>query len=63
SAIMAAALWFGLQNLDQIYAATLQSKIVGAAILVVGGALIYAVAAPLTGAIRPSDLRQVLRRG
>ncbi|MEL7481187.1 MAG: murein biosynthesis integral membrane protein MurJ, partial [Pseudomonadota bacterium] len=27
SAIMATALWFGLQNLDQIYAATLQSKI------------------------------------
>jgi putative peptidoglycan lipid II flippase len=62
SAVMAGAVWFALQNFDWIRAHVIDAKSLAAAVVILGGGLVYAAAALATGAIRLSDARQALRR-
>ena len=62
SAIMSAAVWYMLAHFQWIRDNIVDSRALGAAIVVLSGGLIYGLAALLTGAIRITDLRQALRR-
>lgn len=62
SLILVAGIWLMLWQLPFIQAALLDSKAMAAAVIVFAGALLYAVAALATGALRISDIRQALRR-
>lgn len=60
--ILAAAIWVMLWQLPAIQGALYGSKVLAAGVIVLAGGFIYALAALLTGAVRPSDIRQALRR-
>lgn len=62
SLILTAAIWLMLWQLPAIQTALFGSKAIAAAVIVLAGTFIYAVAALLTGALRLSDVRQALRR-
>ena len=62
SALMSAAVWYMLAHFQWIRDNIVDSRALGAAIVVLIGGVTYAFAAFLTGAIRPRDLRQALRR-
>ena len=51
-----------LWQLPAIQGALYGSKVLAAGVIVLAGGFIYALAALLTGAVRPSDIRQALRR-
>ena len=62
AAIMGGVLWFGSDRLQPYVAAPGLMRWAALAVLVTVGALVYAAATFATGAFRPSDLRQLLRR-
>lgn len=62
TAIMAVAVWYMLQNFQWLRDNIVDSRALGAAVVVLAGGLTYAIAAILTGAIRPRDIQQALRR-
>lgn len=62
SLVLAGALSLMLCFLPVIQATLLGSKALAAGCIVLAGGAVYALAALLTGAVRPQDLRQALRR-
>ena len=62
SGLMAGAVWFMVHNFQWVRDTIIDSRALAAAIVILAGGLIYAVAAFLTGAIRPRDITQALRR-
>ena len=51
-----------VHNFQWVRDTIIDSRALAAAIVILAGGLIYAVAAFLTGAIRPRDITQALRR-
>ena len=62
SALMSAAVWYMLAHFQWIRDNIVDSRALGAAIVVLSGGVIYGLAALLTGAIRTRDIKQALRR-
>ncbi|MBA3068300.1 MAG: murein biosynthesis integral membrane protein MurJ [Hyphomonas sp.] len=62
TAILSAGIALMLWQFPAIQAALYGSKSLAAAVLVLGAAVIYGAAALITGALRPGDIRQALRR-
>jgi putative peptidoglycan lipid II flippase len=60
---MGGALWGGLMALDIPVLGSELTRITGLLALVVGGGLVFAVLAAVTGAARPSDIKGLLSRG
>ena len=65
SVLMGVALWFSARELSPWLSAgqTIWTRAGALAILVIGGGLVYAIAAFATGALRLSALRGMVRRG
>ena len=62
SGLMSAAVWYMLAHFQWIKDNIVDSRALGAVIVVLAGGVTYGFAALLTGAIRIRDIRQVLRR-
>jgi putative peptidoglycan lipid II flippase len=62
SGLMAGSVWFMVHNFQWLRDNIVDSRALAAAIVILAGGLIYAVAAFLTGAIRPRDITGALRR-
>ncbi|MGB2177076.1 MAG: murein biosynthesis integral membrane protein MurJ [Hyphomonas sp.] len=62
SGLMAGSVWFMVHNFQWLRDNIIDSRALAAAIVILAGGLIYAVAAFLTGAIRPRDITGALRR-
>ncbi len=63
TAALAAVLWWAEGRLSGLLAGDEASRIAAVAILVGGGALVFAALAVATGALRPTDLKRRLGRG
>lgn len=62
SILMGVALYFAIQHADLIGKYTIDRKIIVTMIVIAGGAVVYAIAALLTGAIRIRDIKGLVRR-
>jgi len=62
SALMAGAVWFMVHNFQWVRDNIVDSRALAAGIVILVGGVTYAVAALLTGAIRPRDITGALRR-
>ena len=63
SAIMGAALYVGMENQDFVRDLTLDRKLVATIVVIVCGMIVYGLASLLTGAIKLSELKGLVRRG
>ena len=60
--LMGVAVWFAVRHADVIRGYVLDSKILTTLVVITGGAMVYGISAILTGAIRPQDIKGLVRR-